>query len=361
MKRLAVLSIAAITGLSVQAQDISFKISGKAPAGDATVYLYDATNQREPLDSTKVTNGEFSFTRKGAKNAFFLVGGKKEYVAFINDGTPSLTADIATTTLKGSTLNEKFAGYQRATDVYSRQMHDMYTQYQALRSNKSVEAEKEMEAIGKKFETLQDSVMSLAIKVVKDNRDNVIPAFFMEDAAYAMTYDELKTALDPSLPYYDNALTTGAKRYFKSLEKRHPGLMYTDMTINDMDGKPRKLSEWIGKGNYVMIDFWASWCGPCRQEMPNVVENYKKYHAKGFEIIGISFDRKAEDWKASVKKMGMDWPQLSDLKYWQAEATKVYGIQSIPASILVDPTGKIVDIDLRGDKLGAKLKEIYEM
>ncbi|MCR5679925.1 MAG: TlpA family protein disulfide reductase [Prevotella sp.] len=136
-------------------------------------------------------------------------------------------------------------------------------------------------------------------------------------------------------------------------------LKFTDMSIKDMNGRTHKLSEWVGKGNYVLIDFWASWCGPCRREMPNVVTNYSKYHKKGFEIIGISFDQKAAAWKDAVKQMGMKWPQLSDLGGWGSAAVEVYGVYSIPSNILFDKKGRVVAHDLRGEQLGTKLKEIY--
>jgi len=174
-----------------------------------------------------------------------------------------------------------------------------------------------------------------------------------------MSYDQLKQLCDPARPYYDHPAMKMPRRLLEGLEKRAPGKLFTDMTIPDMSGKERKLSEWLGKGQYVMIDFWASWCGPCRQEMPNVVANYKKYHEKGFEIIGISFDRSAEPWKKAVEQMGMTWPQLSDLGYWQSAAAGVYGISSIPASILFDGQGKIIATDLRGEKLGEKLQQLY--
>ena len=138
------------------------------------------------------------------------------------------------------------------------------------------------------------------------------------------------------------------------------GMKFTELEMNDLEGKPVKLSQWAGKGNCVLIDFWASWCGPCRQEMPNVVANYKKYHDKGFEIVGVSFDSKGDAWMKAVSELGMTWPQMSDLKGWESAGAKAYGITSIPASVLLDAEGKIIGMNLRGEALGEKLAEIYK-
>ena len=137
-----------------------------------------------------------------------------------------------------------------------------------------------------------------------------------------------------------------------------PGSELIDFELPDEVGVKHRLSEYIGHGRYVLVDFWASWCGPCIQELPNVVAAYERFHERGFDIVGLSFDTNRQSWLNAVAKHSMAWTQLSDLKGWESLAAKTYNVRAIPFTILFDPDGKIVDSNLRGEALSHKLEEL---
>ena len=134
-----------------------------------------------------------------------------------------------------------------------------------------------------------------------------------------------------------------------------PGNVFVDISLPGPQGQTVKLRDYVGQNKLVLLDFWASWCGPCIRELPNVVKAYELYHDKGLEIVGVSLDKDKASWLAAIEQTGQKWPQMSDLKGWECEGALFYGIESIPANALIDEHGKIVARDLRGDAL---LKEI---
>jgi len=147
-------------------------------------------------------------------------------------------------------------------------------------------------------------------------------------------------------------------KQMQASDKLAPGNVAPDFTQPDRNEKPTKLSSL--RGQYVLLDFWASWCGPCRRENPNVVAAYNKYKDKGFTVMSVSLDKNKEAWLGAIERDQLTWPNhVSDLKSWGNEAAQLYGVHAIPFSVLLDKDGKIIDTNVRGEKLEEDLRQIF--
>ena len=354
--------VASMLTLLASAQ-VKYDVVCKELPGDLdTLYLFNMET-REQVDFVSVKGGEASL--KGIVSETSLMAlclGKNLrtdiHRCFIADGTPiQLQGDNIQA---GSEQNLRFGRYQSEATSFgvkqSQFMNDYRTLYEQTQGQ--IPAEKMAEFEGR-YEKMQAEISVWRDNILKDNKDNLIPLTYLLTDADGIGYERVAEYLK-EYKYADRASLAPLKELLKKEECKMPGAKVVDFEMKDLKGETVKLTDWVGKGNYVLVDFWASWCGPCRQEMPTVKEAYAKYHPKGFEVVGVSLDRTQQAWEQGVRDLGITWPQMSDLKYWQCEAAALYNIRGIPATILFAPDGTVVKAGLRGEELIKKLAELYK-
>ena len=184
---------------------------------------------------------------------------------------------------------------------------------------------------------------------------NMLQSNTLDKDQYFSTFVKIAEILKEQWPSYSHSESFIA--FVDKMKSTSVGQVAPEIALPNPEGRVVKLSSL--RGQYVLVDFWAKWCGPCRHENPNVVRVYNKYKDKGFTVYGVSLDRTKEDWLKGIAEDGLTWTHVSDLKFWQSEAAKTYGITGIPFSILLDPKGVIIEKNLRGTALDAKLAEIF--
>lgn len=352
-------------------------ISGKIKGAEGkTIYLESFANNRSIFTDSTVVGSDGSFSIIPAqsleKDFYRVFISEKEFATVITDSTecPVITADLSDF--------EKTLKVNGSPD--SEMLRDLETQLRPF-IDKEMAARKKKMAPGISVEE-KDQASQMAVDARKERTDFVKKWLDTHSstpsALIAVQYLDARADLavvnkvfaDLQSYFGHTTIYRGLKQQIQMLQKQQPGSEPAplskvsvgqpapEIAQADPKGKTRKLSDL--KGKTVLIDFWASWCGPCRRENPNVVEAYKKYNKDGFEVFSVSLDKTKQSWTDAIEKDGLLWPNhVSDLQWWQSAAAKEYGVQSIPFTVLVDREGKILAHNLRGPQLEERLASIY--
>jgi peroxiredoxin len=339
-----------------------FTINGNVKGVDSgMIYLQkNEAGTWTKLDSTNIKEGKFSF--KGTvvtPEMWYLTFKGTQLVLpfFVENATIDLTVDtdsIDASVVTGSATNDLFKKYSGQMDILNKRMDDLYTQYQKA---KEINDTATMNKMDLQSTELDKEKKKLIVDFAKENNKSVVAPYLILKNSWQFELPELveiSVTFDTSLrasSYYQSVMSR-----IDVLKKVAIGQPAVDFTMNDSLGNPVALSSF--KGKYLLVDFWASWCSPCRGENPNVVKAFQGYSSKGFDILGVSFDKDREKWIQATKDDNLTWNHVSDLQGWGNAAGKLYGVNSIPANVLLDKDQKIIAKNLRGEDLQNMLADL---
>jgi len=349
MKRSFLIAAIAFTYVTSVAQTKEFTITGTAPQGSASntyVYLNDVSTKQK-VDSTLVQDGKFAFSGKTEGNSVYSITMGRMGRPFILEGG-NIIVDFANQKIGGTPLNEIYDKYEKEVGEIQKNVSE---EQKKMGSDKSVNEADRRAKSGELFKIANDKTTEIALNYMKSNKDNAAGALIFNHCIRGVIRDN-KELFDK---FYSNAgdyvkkfpsVAQAASR-FEALDKTRVGMPFVDFTIKNgnPDGTSVSFSDYIGKGKYILVDFWASWCGPCKAEIPNLAAIYNEFKGDKFDVLSVAvWDERANTIKSAIEHKVV-WNQIIDA---QNIPTDLYGISGIPQIMLFDPDGKIVAKGIRG-------------
>ena len=328
------------------------------------VVLSQYTDSRpKVLDTLEIkSNGDFSFEFDSISAPTFyelnLYGQRVVKLAlFTEDVDVKFNfSDPASLQIEGSKDSKEMLKLEKLMEEYQFKVNQLNERYYEAMSKNDAAVIQQIQVDAMTLESQQVVSVKEMIESMGNSFASLAAIGLLNPQNDFPFIDALVTKLNDNYPGSPAILQM--KQQLDELRALAVGQVAPDIVLPDPSGKTAKLSDLRGK--YVLIDFWAAWCKPCRQENPNVVRLFTQYNSKGFEVFGVSLDRSREDWIKAIADDRLNWTQVSDLQYFNSAAAELYQIQAIPATYLIDPDGKIIAKDLRGPSLEAKLAELFD-
>lgn len=337
-----------------------FVIEGqfKNAAAGSKVYLFGLQkDQAKPLDSTVFSEkGEFKFSHSTTEADFFRISsGHSEYMIIAKNGDHiKIEADLSdknlSYTISGADEADKLQELNKTKNQYMVKINEIQRKFDEAVAARPDQRDVIMEQMRPQYTQEIEGLNKAVLKFAQENTSS-LAGFYAVNLLNPAEYEKELVAYSDKIKssFNKNPAVTEFLMRMAKLKSVQIGQPAPQFSINSVDGKPIKLSDF--KGKYVMLDFWASWCTPCRQENPNVVRAYQTYKDRNFTILGISLDKDVAAWKAAIAADNLSWAHASDLKDFDSPTAVLYSIEAIPSSFIIDPEGKIIAKNLRGAAL----------
>ncbi|MEA1887736.1 MAG: TlpA disulfide reductase family protein [Bacteroidota bacterium] len=362
MKKLFFLIISVVFIISCTS-DPRYTVEGELEGIDeGKVYLQKRrSDQFIKIDSASIEGGTFQINGGSVDypDAYYLnVEGKGGYLVFFLENTKlnvnGHADSLFNAVVEGSFTQDEYDEYNNGLDPLYERNITLFNEIRNARQQGDTLKLPELEA---ERNLLFEEITEYNLVYVRSHPASYVAPHVLNSETYDISVEEIESfveLLDPKL--LGTEIIIDLKDRIEKLKKVAIGKMAPDFTLNDTLGNPVSLSDVVGP-ELLLVDFWAAWCDPCRQENPNVVAVYNEFHDKGFDVLGVSLDRDKDDWLKAIEEDSLVWTQVSDLQYWQNKAAQLYAVTAIPANFLLDSEGKIIATNVRGPELRRTVAE----
>lgn len=322
------------------------------------IYFSEAVNgQLSHIDSVKVQNGAFQFAGTTANPEVrylnYRLDGRLHWAEmFVEEGTIKAHLTPTANSVRGTQDNDIYQNLQDKLAPSENRQDEL----RRIASGDNL-SEDTINALREEYTRLDNEINVIRKTYMKENIKLPVGIMLFKQYSRICNIEE-KQQLLAAIPaeYQNDATVKDIAQQLQNEIATAPGKQFTDFTMQSPDGKTVSLSDYAGKGKYILVDFWASWCGPCRAAMPTYIEFYNKNKGKNIDIVGVSFDNNADAWKKAIESLSIPWHHMSDLKGWNCQAGQIYNIRAIPNTLLIDPQGKIVGKGLPLEEIEKLLK-----